>query len=139
VSLRTQLLRYLVVGLLAVAIDAGAYYGLTAIGWLDAAWAKRVSFGLGALWGFFANKFFTFEHRTFTLHEPVLFTLVYIAGWFLNSLLHDIVLALTNWRALAFLVATSTSTCTNFIGQKWIVFRATHRPTTGDSVSPPPA
>lgn len=122
-ALRTQLLRYLVVGLLAVAIDASAYYGLTAIGWMDAAWSKRVSFTLGALWGFFANKFFTFEQREFTLHEPVLFTLVYVAGWFLNSLLHDVVLALTDWRALAFLIATGTSTCTNFIGQKWLVFR----------------
>lgn len=121
--LRGQLARYVLVGGLAVLIDAGAYYGLTAAGWLDPAWAKRVSFAAGAVWGFFANKFFTFEQRGFALREPFLFALVYLAGWFLNSVLHDLVLAATGWRALAFLVATGVSTCTNFAGQKWLVFR----------------
>ncbi len=131
-AFRSQLLRYLLVGLFAIAIDAGTYYGITALGWLDAAWAKRVSFAAGALWGFFANKFFTFGRRRLTLHEPVLFTLVYLAGWFLNSVIHDLVLATVGIRELAFLIATGISTCTNFVGQKWIVFRATHRSATSE-------
>jgi putative flippase GtrA len=130
--LRAQLVRYLLVGGVAVLIDAGAYYVLVALRWLEPAGAKRVSFAMGAVWGFFANKFFTFGQRTFALHEPVLFTFVYLAGWILNSLLHDAVLAFTGWRTLAFLVATGTSTCTNFAGQKWIVFRTRSRTSTGD-------
>lgn len=118
----------MVVGGLAVALDAGVYFGLISWGLLEPAWAKRVSFAAGAIWGFFANKFFTFEQRTFSLHEPLLFTLVYLIGWFLNSVIHDGVLHLVNLKWLAFLVATGFSTCTNFVGQKWLVFRATHPP-----------
>ena len=125
-ALRSQLLRYLMVGGLAVAIDAGVYFGLISWGLLEPTWAKRVSFSAGAIWGFFANKFFTFEQRAFTLHEPLLFILVYLVGWFLNSIIHDGVLYLLHAKWMAFLIATGVSTCTNFAGQKWLVFRASH-------------
>jgi putative flippase GtrA len=105
-----------------VAIDAGVYFVLISSS-LEPTWAKRLSFAAGALWGFFANKFFTFDKRSFALHEPVLFALVYTAGWFLNSLIHDGVMHVTGIKWLAFLGATGVSTCTNFAGQKWIVFR----------------
>lgn len=125
---RTQLLRYLVVGGVAVAVDGAVYASLVGIGAMTPDLAKRVSFAAGAAWAFIANKYFTFASREFALHEPLLFTAVYLAGWFLNAVIHDVALRLTGIKAVAFLLATSTSTCTNFIGQKWIVFRATaHR------------
>jgi putative flippase GtrA len=126
-SLRSQLIRYLFVGGVAVLIDAGIYYLLVEFALCEPRWSKRVSFAVGALWGFGANKVFTFGRREFAWDEPILFTGVYLAGWALNSLLHDIVLTITGWRAFAFLVATGTSTCTNFIGQKWLVFRVRNR------------
>ena len=119
-----QIWRYLLVGGLAVAIDGGVYYLLTASGQLPAVVAKRVSFAAGAIWSFFANKYFTFGQRDLSLKEPVLFALVYAGGWFLNSGIHDITLKLTGMNSLAFLTATGVSTCTNFAGQKWLVFRA---------------
>jgi putative flippase GtrA len=124
---RRQLLRYLVVGGLAVAIDAGVYVALTRAGMSSPAAAKRISFVAGSIWGFFANKFFTFDQRGFSFNEPVLFALVYMGGWVLNSVIHDAVLKLTDMKILAFLAATGVSTCTNFAGQKWIVFRGTSR------------
>src|SRR5258708_20983795 len=124
---RFQVLRYLAVGGLAVAIDAAVYFGLISSGLVDPTWAKRLSFTAGAIWGFFANKFFTFAQRTLSLNEPILFALVYLAGWFLNSVIHDGVLQVIGVKWLAFLAATGVSTCTNFAGQKWIVFR-TKRP-----------
>ena len=127
-ELCTQLLRYAIVGGLAVAIDAGVYFGLISWGLAEPAWAKRISFVTGAAWGFFANKFFTFDQRLFSVREPVLFTFVYLLGWFLNSLIHDGVLRLAGLKWLAFLLATGVSTCTNFAGQKWIVFRARRPP-----------
>ena len=119
-----QIWRYLLVGGLAVAIDGGVYFLLTASGQMSAAAAKRVSFAAGAIWGFFANKYFTFGQRDLSLKEPVLFALVYAGGWFLNSVIHDVTLRFTGMKPLAFLTATGVSTCTNFAGQKWLVFRA---------------
>ena len=127
-ELRTQLLRYAVVGGLTVAIDAGVYFGLISSSLAEPAWAKRFSFAVGAAWGFLANKLFTFDQRSFSVREPVLFILVYLLGWFLNSLIHDEVLHLAKIKWLAFLLATGVSTCTNFAGQKWIVFRAKRPP-----------
>lgn len=121
-------MRYLIVGGLAVAIDAGVYFALTTGDAVSPVVAKRLSFAAGAAWGFFANKFFTFGQREFLFREPLVFALVYVGGWFLNSVTHDAVLATTGTKFVAFLVATGVSTCTNFAGQKWLVFRARQIP-----------
>ena len=113
-----------------MAIDAAVYFFLVHAGWLDPAWSKRVSFAVGALWAFIANKLFTFQSAGFVVREPLLFSLVYLAGWFLNSVTHDFVFSVTPSTPLAFLVATGLSTITNFLGQKWIVFRAQPKPRT---------
>lgn len=122
-QLRSELLRFLVVGGIAVALDAVSYWALMHFGGLNPVWAKRISFGIGSVWAFFANKYFTFAVRELRASEPVLFAIVYIAGWFLNSLTHDFVLGWFGLKWLAFLAATGVSTCSNFIGQKFLVFR----------------
>lgn len=127
-GLKGELLRFALVGGIAVAIDGAAYLLLNhGAGW-DPAWSKRLSFALGALWAFVANKWFTFQHPGLSLHEPLLFALVYAVGWTLNSLAHDLVYRFRPIDWLAFLVATGISTLTNFAGQKWIVFRHQRRP-----------
>lgn len=55
---------------------------------------------------------------------PFAFTLDYRAGWLSNSVTHDVVFRLVNRKLIAFLVATAVSSCTNFIGQKLIVFQS---------------
>lgn len=122
-GVKGQLLRFLVVGGIAVAIDAASYFFLISIESLDAAWSKRISFALGAFWAFIANKRFTFQQAGFSVHEPLLFSVVYIVSWFLNSITHDQVYRLQSKAWLAFLAATSLSTVVNFVGQKYIVFR----------------
>ena len=119
-----QLLRFLVVGGCAVAIDAAVYFLLIHTSVLDAAWSKRISFAVGALWAFIANKRFTFQRSGFSLHEPLLFSAVYVVGWLINSSAHDQVYRLRPSPWLAFLIATALSTVANFAGQKWIVFRS---------------
>lgn len=121
--LRSQLWRFLLVGGFSVLIDAAVYYALVHFKLTDAVMAKRISFAAGALWAFFANKFFTFNKVAFSKREPVFFIMVYLIGWLLNSLVHDFILHASNLRWLAFLAATGISTVTNFIGQKWLVFR----------------
>ena len=122
-QLRSELLRFLVVGGIAVALDAASYWALMRFGGLSPVWAKRVSFGIGSVWAFFANKYFTFAVRELRASEPVLFVIVYIGGWFLNSVTHDLVLGWFGLKWFAFLAATGVSTCSNFIGQKFLVFR----------------
>ena len=122
-KIKKELLRFLVVGGVAVLIDGTTYYLFTTYGIFDPSWAKRVSFALGSIWAFVMDKYYTFEQKTFRKREPILFTVVYVAGWFFNSVTHDLVLQFVDIKKLAFLVATGVSTCTNFIGQKWIVFR----------------
>lgn len=118
-----EVARFLLVGGMAVAIDAVTYGVLTQWNGVAPPWAKRISFALGSVWAFFMNKFFTFGQRRFHSTEPFLFIAVYAAGWFFNSVTHDFAFALAGNKPLAFLCATGVSTCTNFAGQKWIVFR----------------
>lgn len=125
-GLKKELVRFLIVGGIAVAIDGFSYWLFMQLGWMEASWSKRASFALGSIWAFFMNKYFTFGQKALRMSEPFLFTFVYLAGWFLNSVAHDLVLHWFGVKPFAFLVATGLSTCTNFIGQKWIVFRKTH-------------
>ena len=121
--LKGELLRFALVGGIAVVLDAASYWALMHFGQLSPVWAKRVSFGIGSVWAFFANKYFTFAVRELRASEPFLFAIVYLAGWFLNSVTHDLVLGWSGLKWFAFLAATGVSTCSNFIGQKFLVFR----------------
>lgn len=121
---KAELLRFLFVGGLAVVIDATFYFLFTKFEILDPSWAKRVSFLIGSSWAFFMNKIFTFRQSKFRVSQPITFGIVYMAGFLLNSILHDILLNMTSLATLSFLFATGVSTCTNFVGLKWIVFRS---------------
>lgn len=119
-----EIMRFLVVGGVAVIIDGCFYFCF--INWeiIEASWAKRLSFLLGSIWAFFMNKYFTFRQKQFSFRQPVLFGLVYFTGFFLNSVFHDLVHVFTKIEWLAFTLATGVSTISNFIGQKWIVFKS---------------
>ena len=118
-----ELLRYVVVGGLAVVIDSLAYFILSGTTGLSASASKRISFTLGAIWAFFANKYFTFRQPVPRMQEPVIFVAVYIVGFLLNSFIHDYVFHVSSSKLFSFAVATMVSTIVNYIGQKWLVFR----------------
>jgi putative flippase GtrA len=121
--LKGELLRFLVVGGIAVLLDAALYAAFVNWCGISPAWSKRLSFAVGSVWPFFANKYFTFGTRELRPREPFLFVFVYFIGWFLNSTTHDLVLRWTAHKVVAFLAAAGVSTCSNFIGMKFIVFR----------------
>lgn len=54
---------------------------------------------------------------------PVYFLVIYVAGFFINSIVHDIILRLTNVKTVAIIIATGTSVVWNYFGQKNIVFK----------------
>ena len=122
--LKSELLRFLVVGGIAVALDAASYAFMDKVLHMDIkGWVKPISYGVGSIWAFFANKYFTFAIRELRASEPFLFAIVYLVGWALNAGIHYVVLQTIGVKALAFLAATGVSTCSNFIGQKFLVFR----------------
>ena len=118
-----QLLRFILVGGVAVILDLVIYSVLLKVGRIDPVWAKRTSFGIGSIWAFFANKYCTFAVHEMRLSDPLLFVIVYAFGLFLNAFTHDILLGMFGLKSVAFLSATSVSMCSNFLGQKFIVFR----------------
>ncbi len=123
-KLSGEIARYLLVGGVAVLIDAAVYTGIVTADILTPEWAKRVSFIVGSIWAFFANKYFTFRQKRLHVREPFLFAAVYVSGFLLNSFVHDVVLRLTLSKPLSFLCATATSTIWNYLGQKFLVFRS---------------
>lgn len=121
--LKNELFRFLIVGGIAVALDLVSYSALQRFVGINAVWSKRVSFGVGSIWAFFANKYFTFAAREIRASDPVLFAIVYVAGWLINSFTHELLLGWFGLKSFAFIIATSVSTCSNFVGQKYVVFR----------------
>ena len=116
-------LRFLFVGVFAVLIDGVAYAVMVRVYGIEPEISKRISFILGALWAFIANKYFTFKSIGPARKEMVLFALLYFTSFYLNGLIHDLTWSLSSIDWLSFLTATSTSTMVNYIGQKYIVFK----------------
>ena len=121
--LKREILRFLIVGGIAVAIDALLYYIILDFNLAIPAVSKRISFTTGAVWAYFANKYFTFLQSRIQFKEPFKFAIIYLIGFILNSLTHDLSFHFDNSLILSFLLATGVSTVWNFIGQKWFVFK----------------
>ena len=122
-KLRKEIPRFLVVGGIAVFIDAVVYHLILEFGFLSPSSAKKTSFITGAIWAYFANKYITFSQKQFRTSEPFKYTIVYFFGFLLNSVVHDVTYSFVSYPIFPFLLATVTSTIWNFIGQKWFVFR----------------
>ena len=119
-----QVIRFLLVSGVSLCIDYGIYTMLTGFGISDSSWAKRISFACIVFWGYFAHKRFTFRNRGFSASQPIRFAMLYITGWALNSVVHDLTAADGNSSNPAFFAATFVWACWNFIGQKYFVFRS---------------
>jgi putative flippase GtrA len=119
------LLRFLLVGVTTVALDAVTYAALHWAGVpVDA--AKAIGFVTGAVFAYFANWRFTFGERRSRWSE-VLFVVVYALALGLNVAANAAVRAWLGTgpvdSAVAFLVATGLSAAWNFAGMSLFVFR----------------
>lgn len=129
---RTQLSRFIVVGLLATVVDASTYAGLLAAEVPGAhATAKGVAFLLGTTVAFLLNKAWTFEAKGSGATETRRFVVLYGATLVVNVGMNQATLITLTSTGLplgwaeptGFVVATACSTVLNFIGQKLWVFR----------------
>ncbi len=123
---RTQVARFLVVGTTTVAIDFAVYSLLLLLGGAVAS-SKGIGFVAGTLFAYFANRLWTFNAQG-GLDRIARFFVVYGVNLGVNVGLNSVVLALLGYEqidiVLAFLVATGTSATLNFLGMKFLVFKA---------------
>lgn len=122
-----ELARFLIVGITAVCIDYASYRLCMALDW-PIGNAKAAGYIAGAVFGYFANRFFTFRVATaWHWSETVRFIGVYLTSLLANVGVNAAALAMLGRSepaiALAFVAATGTSTALNFLGMKFLVFR----------------
>lgn len=119
--------RFLLVGVIAVLIDAVVYALLSDT--LEPGGAKACSYVAGALFGYVANWKFTFGERRSSWAE-VAFVATYAISLGLNVGVNALILAVVPaplGLPLAFLAATGVSTVWNFAGLSKVVFRRSAR------------
>lgn len=117
-----ELRNYIIIGIGAILIDFLSYkfyfFNLN----ISLSNAKRLSFITGAIWSFLLNKKITFKSGKKGFIEPILFSIIYISSFILNSFIHDLSLNYFSGN-IPFIVATIFSVILNYLGQKYIVFR----------------
>lgn len=125
--IRRELLVFLIVGSLTVLLDFLSYRSLLWTGWTGTGVAKASGFIIGTVFAYFANRAFTFGHRTHAPGSAWRFALLYAVSLGANVGVNALVLGLLAGMAMAvqgaFLVATGVSTVLNFLGMKMFVFR----------------
>ena len=125
--LEYEIARFLIVGGTTVLIDLICYFILIYMS-LDTSLSKGVSFSVGTVFAYFANRNYTFQSSMGGFFRFTVFTLLYLSTLVVNVVSNEIVLKLTSQinssLIIAFLIATSLSATLNFIGMKYIVFNA---------------
>ena len=125
--LEYEVARFLIVGGTTVLIDLIYYFILIYMGF-DTPLSKGVSFSVGAVFAYFANRNYTFQSSMGGFFRFTVFILLYLSTLAVNVVSNEIVLKLTSQingsLMISFLIATSLSATLNFVGMKYIVFKA---------------
>lgn len=126
--LKRQLSIFLIVGSLATLIDFLFYRGLVGFNVTSIDLAKGISFLIGTLFAYIANRFLTFKSQSNIGGSLWRFILLYSLTLMLNVAINALML---KWLAhfnlvvlFAFVLATSFSAFCNFIGMKYFVFKS---------------
>ena len=126
--IRRELSIFLIVGSLTVLVDYLSYSSLVWSGLLGIDIAKATGFLVGTLFAYFANRIWTFGHKTHAPGSAWRFSLLYAATLVANVLINALALSVlsdvTTAIQMAFLLATGVSSILNFLGMKLFVFNA---------------
>ena len=116
-------IKYLIIGIISVLIDILFYFTLIILFNINNEMSKKISFLSGATWSFVMNKHYTFNSKGNTKKQLILFYILYLITFFLNSLVHDSIWRHFKLDWLALGLATIISVVFNYFGQKFIVFK----------------
>lgn len=126
--IQRELTLFVVVGVATVLVDLASYRVLASVVFIDVNTAKGLSFICGIIFSYFANKTWTFGHKSHRAGTLWRHVMLYTNTLWINVLVNSLVLSagyeIENLVLVAFLVATSVSTVLNFIGMRYFVFRS---------------
>jgi len=130
--IKRQLVIFLVVGVATILVDFISYRSLIGFHVMEVNMAKATGFLVGTLFAYFANRFWTFGHKSYAPGSVWRFSAVYASTLGINVLINALALKMLSDVAaviqLAFLLATGVSACLNFLGMKLFVFSPIPRP-----------
>jgi putative flippase GtrA len=118
---------FLTVGALTVLTDYLIYQFLVWSQWLTMDFAKGISFIVGTIFAYFANRFWTFGHKRHVPGSIWRFSLLYATTLLTNVVVNAVVvntLVALSWVVeFAFIMSTVISASMNFVGLKYFVFK----------------
>lgn len=125
--LHSRVGRFLLVGSTTVLIDFSVYVVLLLIE-VEISIAKGVSFSVGAIFSYFANRKYTFKSQRKNTLGFISFSILYGLTLAVNVGANELVLFALDETQLfiifAFLVATGLSASLNYLGMKYVVFKS---------------
>jgi putative flippase GtrA len=120
--MKRELTKYIIVGISAVATDFVTYRLLGLVMALSI--AKTISYILGMIVAFILNRSWTFKSERKVNKDVIRFIVVYTLSLFLNvSVNHGLLYLFPYAITIAFTIATGVSVITNYVGQKFWVFK----------------
>jgi len=117
-----SIFKFLIVGVCSTGIDFIIYMLLSVR--LSLNFSKGVSMIMSSIFSYVINKRFTFDNKEHTnLGYLVRFYIVFVVNLGTNMGVNYLVYMTTEYKLLAFVVATVCGMLVNYMGQRFFVFR----------------